>query len=300
MELSDFCFRSEYVRVDGLRIHYIDEGRGETILMLHGNPTWCYLYRNLISDLSRDYRCIALDLPGFGLSDKPAGADYTLRAQAGRIGLFVEKLGLKDITMVGHDIGGIAGLNWAAGHKHLVRRLILLNTRGAVPAVWGIKKYYPPWPYMALWPLRLPVVGELLVQGLNLLQKVVMPIAFHDKGSFGAVARKGFGFPYRGWTEKKAHLATVRQVPVWKSDPVYQLLCETGKALKGWEVPTQIIWGMKDPSFAPPVIDELEKLLPNHYPTLRIQEAGHFLTEEQPAIVAAGIRGFLKSCLIFS
>lgn len=291
--MGDFKFNSKFIEVEGNNIHYLDEGNGEVLLMLHGNPTWCYLYRHFIPQLSLEYRCLAPDFLGFGWSDKPVGADYSLQAQLQRLTIFIERLGLAEITLIVHDIGGIIGLSWAAEHKHLVKRLIILNTSGSVPAVWGNSRYLPPWSYLALWPLRLPGLGELLVQGFNFLQRVVMPLAFADRRVFTQAARRGFRAPYRCKTHRMAQLSTVRQIPILKADPVYHMLLKTGQSLKGWQVPTQIIWGMKDPSFSPKLIKDLECLLPNHRPTLRLPGAGHFLMEEQPMAILAKIKEFL-------
>lgn len=295
VKLEGFGFDSNYNEIAGHNIHYLDEGSGEILLMLHGNPTWCYLYRHFIPELSKEYRCIAPDFLGFGWSDKPEGADYSLQAQLRRLGHFVEKMGLTEITLVVHDIGGIVGLAWAAENKHLVKRLIILNSSGSVPEVWGDGRYLPPWSYLVLWPLRIPGVGELLVQRFNFLQKAVMPMAFSNKRVFTREARRGFGAPYRCGADRKAQLSTVRQIPILKSDPVYYMLLETGHKLNGWQVPTQIIWGLKDPSFPPRLIEDLERLLPNHQPSLRLPEAGHFLTEEQPAVISDKIKEFLKA-----
>jgi len=225
--------------------------------MLHGNPTWCYLYRNLISHLRRNCRCLAPDFLGFGLSDKPTGADYSLDKQVERLDLFIKQLNLKDITLVGHDVGGIVGLNWAAGNKNLVARLVILNTRGSVPAVLGSPNYRPPWPYILLWPLRLPGIGEFMVQGVNLLVKVIMPLSLLGNHEFMAKALRGYKFPYRRWRDRKAQLVTLRQIPIFKSDPLYRLLLETGKSLAGWQVPVQIIWGAKDPAFNSSIMEKI-------------------------------------------
>ncbi|GAB6179807.1 alpha/beta fold hydrolase [Desulfotomaculum defluvii] len=294
MQNGGYKFNSKYLEIEGYNMHYLDEGDGEVLLMLHGNPTWCYLYRHFIPDLSLAYRCIAPDFLGFGWSDKPAGEDYSLQAQVQRLALFVEKIGLTEITLVLHDIGGIIGLAWAAEHKQLVKRLIILNTSGSVPAVWGDQRYLPPWSYLVLWPLRIPGLGELLVQGFNFLQRVVMPLAFSNRRLFTKEARRGFRAPYQRKAERGAQLSTVRQIPILKSDPVYHMLFKTGHSLHGWRVPTQIIWGMKDPSFSPKLIKDLERLLPNHQPSLRLPGAGHFLTEEQPTAVLEKIKEFLS------
>ncbi|MFZ5645519.1 MAG: alpha/beta fold hydrolase [Bacillota bacterium] len=293
MRPNDFDYKSNYAKIGRYNLHYLDEGSGETILLLHGNPTWCYLYRNIIRQLRANYRCIAPDFLGFGLSDKPAEADYSLAKQAEMLNLLIKALGLKDITLVGHDIGGIIGLKWAAGNKKMVKRLVILNTRGSVPAVFGEPAYRPPWPYILMWPLRVPGIGELLVQGMNFLIKLVMPLSFGNKNSLKETGR-GFLFPYQCWKDRKAQLDTVRQIPILKSDPLYQMLLETGKNLSGWQVPVQIIWGLKDPAFNPSIIDEFKRLFPNHSHTLRIPHAGHFVAEEEPEAVAGRIDQFIR------
>ena len=295
MRPGDFSYPSRYLKVLGYNLHYLDQGEGEPILLLHGNPTWGYLWRLFLPELSRNYRCVVPDFLGFGLSDKPTGADYGLAAQQQRLSRFVDKLGLQEITLMGHDIGGIIGLSWAAENKERVKRLVLMNTSGTVPEVLGGNRYRIPWSYLVLWPLRLPGLGEGLVQGLNFLQRVVMPAAFWGRQFFSKEVRRGFAAPYRGWRDRKAQLVTVRQIPIWKSDPVYQMLYKTGRSLAGWQVPTQNIWGMKDPSFPPWIIHDLERLLPNHGITLRLPGAGHFLTEEKPEEILKQIKGFLQN-----
>lgn len=294
MKPQGFNFESNYTEIAGHNIHYLDEGMGETLVMLHGNPTWCYLYRKFIPELSKDYRCIVPDFLGFGYSDKPTGVDYSLQAQLQRFKHFVEKMKLIDITLVVHDIGGIIGLTWAAQHKHLVKRLVILNSSGSVPAVWGKDRYLPPWSYLVLLPLRIPKFGELMVENLNMLHRVVMPMAFHNKNIFTKGVRRGFGAPYQCKGDRKAQLSTVRQIPIFRTDDVYKMLLKTGHMLKGWQVPTQIIWGLKDPSFTHKTAKDLERLLPNHQPTIYLPRAGHFLTEEQPEVILDTIRKFLK------
>lgn len=293
--LSAFDYQGKYVEVAGYRLHYLDEGSGETLLFLHGNPTWCYLYRHLIGELRKNYRCIALDFLGFGLSEKPVEADYSLSKQIDRLAIFIEKLNLSNITLCLHDIGGIVGLAWAAEHKSLVKGLIIMNTVSCVPEVFGQGRYLPPWSYLALWPLRLPLLGEILVQGLNLLQRVVMPLAFKDRSKFNQQVRQGYGYPYGTWAKRYGQLCTVKQIPILKSDPAYQLILKTGQRLVGWPVPTQIIWGLRDPSSPRRLIPNTERLFPNHRKSLLLPEAGHFLPEEQPEAVTKKIKEFLSS-----
>ena len=123
-------FEEHYEVIDGIRLHYVDEGSGPPILLVHGQPTWSYLYRKMIQPLvAAGYRCIAPDLMGFGLSDKPTDESaYTLRRHVGLVTGLVEKLQLEGVTIVGQDWGGPIGLRYAIDHQDNVRSLVILNT----------------------------------------------------------------------------------------------------------------------------------------------------------------------------
>lgn len=183
MTPPDYPFASHFAAVSGHRMHYVDEGRGETLLLLHGNPTWSYLYRHVISGLSDRYRCIAPDHLGFGLSDKPADADYSMRAHVMRLETFVQALDLRDVTLVVQDWGGVIGLSWAVRHKALVERLVVLNTTGFVPDTpRELAALRPmPWGFPLLWSLRIPVLGELFVQGMAGFVRYLVPLGVHHR-----------------------------------------------------------------------------------------------------------------------
>ena len=292
-----YDFTSHIAIVDGHRMHYVDEGKGETLLFLHGNPTWSYLYRHQIRGLRDSYRCLAPDHLGFGFSDKPRHADLTMRAHIMRLDLFVTKLGLKEITLVVQDWGGIIGLGWAVRHKELIKRLVILNTTGFLPAnpkeQGSVRSL--PWGMFLLWGLKIPVLGELFVQGMNGFARVLLPLATHHKERLNAKVMAGYLEPYPNWRSRRAHLASVRQIPTLPSHPTWRLLRETGKELTGWQVPTQLIWGMKDPVFVPWFLEEFERRLPNHAPSLRIPDASHFLQDDTPDVITDKIREFLQN-----
>jgi len=293
-----YDFTSHIAMVDGHRMHYVDEGQGETVLLLHGNPTWSYLYRHQIQGLRDKYRCVAPDHLGFGFSEKPRHADLSMRAHIMRLDLFVSKLGLKDITLVVQDWGGIIGLSWAARHKELIKRLVILNTTGFLPdsAREILKNARPlPWGMALLWPLKIPVLGEVFVQGLNGFAGFLLPFATHHKERLNKERMAGYLEPYPTWHSRRAHLASVRQIPAFPSHPTWQLLRETGEELTGWTVPTQLIWGMKDPVFVPWFLEEFERRLPNHAPSLRIPDASHFLQDDTPDVITDKIREFLQN-----
>lgn len=293
----DFPFRSRFLPVDGQRLHYVDEGSGEPILMLHGNPTWSYLYRHLIADLRSSYRCVALDHLGFGFSDKPRRGDYSMRAHTQRLGNFVSKLGLTGVTLVVQDWGGIIGLGWAVRNKPLVKRLVIMNTTGFPPAGRGelLKMKPAPWGFLMLYPLKLPVVGELFVQGANGFVKRLLPAGIHHRERLDRNTMSGYLDPYPTWGSRRAHLASVRQIPLSPRHPTWRLLQEIDAELDGWQVPTQLVWGMRDPVFVPWFLEQFEKKLPNHAPTVRIEDASHFLQDDTPAPIITTIREFMQS-----
>jgi cis-3-alkyl-4-acyloxetan-2-one decarboxylase len=297
MTVPDYNFTARYADVCGHSMHYIDVGVGETVLMLHGNPTWSYLYRHMIKDISKDHRCVAVDHIGFGFSDKPKDADYSMRAHVMRLEAFVQKLGLKDVTLVVQDWGGVIGLSWAVRHKAWVKRLVVMNTAGFVPeSPMELARLRPiPWGFPLLWSLRMPILGELFVQGFGGFVRVLVPVGIHHRERLTPDVMRGYMEPYPTWSSRRSHLASVRQVPMRPSDPAWQLLRETGAELDGWQVPTQIIWGMKDPVFVPWFLEQFEKRLPNHAPTLRIPDASHFLQDDRPDLIVPAILSFIAN-----
>ncbi len=295
MNLPDYPFTSRFADVCGHRMHYVDEGQGETVLLLHGNPTWSYLYRHVITGLSDRYRCIAPDHLGFGYSDKPADADYSMRAHVMRLEAFVQTMGLRDITLVVQDWGGVIGLSWAVRHKSLVKRLVVLNTAGFVAETpRELAALRPlPWGFPMLWSLRIPIFGELFVQGLAGFVRYLVPLGITHRERLTREVMNGYLAPYPTWGSRRAQLAAVRQVPMRPKDSAWQLLRETGAELDGWTVPTQLVWGMRDPVFVPWFLEQFEKRLPNHAPTVRIEDANHFLQDDRPDLIIAAIRSFM-------
>ncbi|MBW1990306.1 MAG: alpha/beta fold hydrolase, partial [Deltaproteobacteria bacterium] len=150
-------------------MNYVDEGQGPLLLMLHGNPTWSYLYRHMIAQLSDDFRCVAPDLIGYGLSDKPADADYSMEAHARRLGLFIDKLDLSDITLVCQDWGGVIGLAHASANKERFSGLVPMNTAGFVPMLpAGLLALKGAWAFPYLWMYKTPILGKRMAMDWNL------------------------------------------------------------------------------------------------------------------------------------
>jgi pimeloyl-ACP methyl ester carboxylesterase/radical SAM superfamily enzyme YgiQ (UPF0313 family) len=295
-DIDDFPFICKTVDIEGNLLNYVDEGEGEPVLMLHGNPTWSYLYRHFIKELKNDHRCIALDFLGYGLSDKPPRGDYSMKAHIRRLGEFVERLGLKDITLICQDWGGVIGLSYAARNKDRFKRLIPMNTTGFAPENIGeaFKGSMGAWAFPYLWSFKIPVLGKKMGMDWNVFLNLGMRKGIHNrKRQLHKRAWLGYEYPFQRVQDRIAILRSVRQVPMVPFSPIIRLLKSTGTLLRGWEIRTQIIWGTKDPVFVPWFADKFEEILPNHAPTLRIPTASHFLQDDEPEIVIEKIKEFL-------
>jgi haloalkane dehalogenase len=294
-DIDDFPVTFKNIEIEGHRINFVDEGSGQTILMLHGNPTWSYLYRHIIADLKTDFRCVAPDLLGYGLSDKPPDADYSMEAHVRRLDEFVRKLDLKDITLVCQDWGGIIGLTWASRNKERVARLVPMNTAGFLPSSLGdLKSVLGAWAFPYLWSFKVPFLGKKMAMDWNIFLQAGMRLGTYNTSKMmHKKAMKGYLYPFQRVGDRTAILKSVRQVPMGPLDKVWWMLRGTEKALEGWPVRTRVIWGMKDPVFVPWFIERFEELLPNHAPSLKIPTAGHFLQDDEPQPIIKGIREFM-------
>ncbi|MCB0219338.1 MAG: alpha/beta fold hydrolase, partial [Chrysiogenetes bacterium] len=195
IKLDNYDFDSHYVNLPEGRIHYIDVGSGPTLLMVHGNPTWSYLYRHMIHGLSDKFRCVAIDHLGFGLSDKPSDADYSVPAHARRLGEVIEVIGLEKLTPVVQDWGGPTGLHWAVNHKDRVERLVIMNTIGFVPRREDLD-LSKIWALALLGSLKTPVLGEALIRGLHLFVRRGVPGAIYNRQSKTRERMKGYLLPH--------------------------------------------------------------------------------------------------------
>lgn len=298
-DIDDFPVQFRTIEIEGDRLNYVDEGSGEVLLMLHGNPTWSFLYRHLIRGLKDRYRCVAMDLLGYGPSDKPSDGDYTMHAHIRRLAAFVEQLDLKGITLLCQDWGGIIGLSYAARNKQRFRRLVPMNTAAFLPrTLREYREALQSWGFFYLWTYKVPVLGRRMAIEWNLFLKAALRFGFHNRArQIHDRARLGYLYPFQWPGHRTAILKSVRQVPLLPLGPLRDLLRDTERRLRGWPIRTQIIWGMRDPIFGPWFIEKFEALLPNHAPTLRIPTAGHFLQDDEPAILLERLEAFLAEDL---
>jgi haloalkane dehalogenase len=275
------------------RMHYVDVGPrdGKPVVMLHGNPTWGYLYRHLIAPaVEAGHRVIVPDHLGFGRSDKPDRPSlYTIRRHAQRMEALLESLDLHDATVVPQDWGGPIGLWWATRHHERVGRLFILNTYA----------HRPPGKVSLPLPIRLfraPVVGEAMVKGLDLFKRVFLFRAgvVHRERLTEAV-RRAYLAPHPSWSSRTPILVFPRQIPSGPEGPVSDLLGEIERELelRFRSKPVKIVWAMKDIAFTPQVLEQLwMKTFPAAEVT-RLEDAGHYLQEDAHERIAPALVEFL-------
>jgi haloalkane dehalogenase len=282
-----YPFRSNYLLLSGgVRLHYLDEGRGEPVVLLHGNPTWSFFYRNLVAGLSETYRAIVPDHVGCGPSDKPDDRhyEYSLRRRVQDLETLLEHLGLRDgLTLVLHDWGGMIGMAYAHRHPERVRRLVVFNT-AAFRLPPGKRL---PW---SLWVCRNSPAGPLLVRGLN---------AFCRGAAYWCVrrtleptVRAAYLGPYNNWSNRIAILRFIQDIPLKPGDPAYDLVREVEEGLGRFsDTPMLICWGLKDFVFNQDFLEEWMRRMP-HAEVHSFPDAGHFVLEDAGEAILPLVRDF--------
>jgi haloalkane dehalogenase len=272
---------------DGLRLHYIDEGAGEPVVMLHGNPTWSFYYRHLIDDLRGSYRVIVPDQIGLGLSDKPDDSqyDYTLSRRVEDLEALLDHLGLdRELTLVLHDWGGIIGMTYAARHPERIARLVVCNTAAFhIPAGKSLPR--------VLSIFRDSTAGAWLARGLNLFVRGTLWIGCKTR-RIPREVRDAYAAPYDSWDHRIAIHRFVQDIPLRPGDRCYDLISWLQDRLTLLQsVPMLIAWGMKDFVFDAPILDEWVRRFPAAE-VHRFPRAGHLLFEDEPEAVNRLVRSF--------
>jgi len=275
-----YPFEPRFMTVDGERLHYLDEGEGDPILFIHGTPTWSFLWRDFIKELRGTHRCIAPDHLGFGLSDKPAAANYTPQAHAERLALFIETLDLENFTLVVHDFGGPIGLSYALKRPEAVRSLFIMNT-------WLWSNEGNKTIERANGLLKGPV-GNFLYKRLNFSARVLLKAGFADKTKLTKELHAHYLKPFDSPAKRSAPHALAKALTA--SNDWYASLWEQRYILN--RLPMTIAWGMKDSFFPPAHLERWQEAFPNATVT-RFEDAGHFLQEE----VTDGLIQTLKDSL---
>ena len=271
----------------GNLMHYVDEGRGDPVVMVHGNPSWSFFYRDLIGELESSHRVIAPDHIGCGRSDKPTDEqyDYTLSTRVADLGTLIDSLDLRDITLVVHDWGGMIGMGWAAHHPDRIARLVVMNTAAfPLPTSLGFPS--------SLALARTPGIGALLVRGANAFSRGAVRHCVTRRPMSKAVAA-GYLEPYDSWAHRIAVHRFVQDIPLKKSDRAYPMMKETADALVHLvDKPMLICWGLKDFVFGHPFLDEWIRRFPRAE-VHRFEDCGHYILEDAGEEIIPLIREFV-------
>ena len=280
--LPGFDFAPHYVQIGDTRLHYLDEGAGaETMLCLHGEPTWCYLYRRAIPPLAERYRVVAPDLVGFGKSDKYAAAEgYSFHMHYEKLRALIEALDLQDITLICQDWGGLLGLTLAADHSERFARLVILNT--FLPTgEETISEAFLHWRAFSQKVGTRMQVGRLIAQTITNYELPDEIIAAYDA-------------PFPDDSYKAGAAVFPSLVPITPEMPGAAEMKAARRKLSQWRKPAQVMFSDGDPILGG-AAGYFRRLIPTaaDQPEITIRGAGHFLQEEKGAEIAAEVIAFI-------
>ncbi|MDP6931921.1 MAG: alpha/beta fold hydrolase, partial [Myxococcota bacterium] len=282
-----YPFEGRTVQVGGHGIHTLDEGRGSPVLMVHGNPTWSFYYRNLVLALRDTHRVVVPDHIGCGFSDKPSLDEYpyTLDRRVEDLTALVDSLELgDDITLVVHDWGGMIGMAWAVRNAHRIRRIVVLNT-AAFPKPDSKRL---PW---SLGLVRNTWLGAWLVQGFNAFSWGATRLAV-TRRPLSPPVRKAYCAPHDTWDNRLSTLRFVQDIPLGPEDPGWDTVTRTADGLKAFaDTPVLICWGARDFVFDDHFLREWQSRWP-HATVHRYEDCGHYVLEDARDEVIAQVRTF--------
>ena len=291
MQFPDYPYTPHRSEVrPGLSMSYLDEGPrdGEVIVMLHGNPSWSYYWRNLVAGLADRYRCIVPDHIGMGLSDKPDDVqyDYTLQSRVDDVETLLKHLGITGpLTLAVHDWGGMIGFGWALSHAAQVKRLVITNT-----AAFPLPQAKPmPW-QIALgrdWKF-----GALIIRAFNAFSSGASYLGVEKK--MPTDVRRAYVSPYNNWNNRISTVRFMQDIPLQPGDKAWALVESSGQKLPQYaDRPAFIGWGLMDFVFDKHFLDGFRAALPNAQ-VHAYDDAGHYVLEDKAAELVPAIRAFLE------
>jgi pimeloyl-ACP methyl ester carboxylesterase len=286
-----FPFESHYLTIGGHRYHYIEEGegQGDPVVMLHGNPNWCFYYRELIQKLSPHYYCIAPDHIGMGYSDKPTDEaySYTLAQRVKDLVEFLEAKSIsRNITLIMHDWGGAIGMSYARRHPEAIKKIVILNTTAFH---FPESKKLP----FTLWVTR-TFVGAFFVRAFNSFSAGATRIGV-KRTTMPDEVRRAYCAPYNSWKNRIATLRFVQDIPLKKGDPGFDYVEDLQNHLHLFRnTPILIAWGMKDIVFDVHFLQKWIEYLP-HAQVHRFEDCGHYILEDAQEEIGKLVVDFLAN-----
>jgi haloalkane dehalogenase len=280
-DLPDYPFAPHYLEIGGARMHYVDEGRGEVVLCLHGEPSWSFIYRRMIPELADHYRVVAPDFFGFGKSDKfTERGEYSFQMHRDSLVAFLDRLGLAGITLVAHDWGGLIGLRVVGEMPERFARLVLMNT--ALGTGEG-----PPGPGFLAWRDYVARTPDLDLA--RLFGRSIVEAAARTPAVLAAYAA-----PFPDRTYKEGVHAFPMLVPLAPGDPGAAESRAAREVLARWARPCLLLFSDRDPVLGVEAGRALERLIPTAAPLVVIEGAGHFLQEDRGPDLARRILAFMR------
>jgi len=281
-KLYPFC--SRHLRLDACQYHYLDEGVGVPLLMVHGNPTWSFYWRHLVVAFRDQFRVVVPDHVGCGLSDKPQTYAYTLDQHVDNLVRLIDALDLQGITLLGHDWGGAIGLGAALRRMDRVARIVLFNT-GAFP------------PHFVPWRIRLcrtPVLGTLAIRGANVFARAALTMAVANTERMTRAVRAGLLAPYDSWANRVAIDRFVRDIPFTPRHLTWKTLSAIEQSLPLLaDRPILLIWGMRDWCFNASCLERFVRVF-SGAEIHRLPDAGHYVVEDAHEQIIPLVRDFLQ------
>lgn len=270
--------QGHFVDAGGIHLHYVEAGKGTPVLLLHGWPTSSYLWRNVIPEIAKTNRVIALDLPGFGQSEKPLDASYSFRFHAEVLDKFLDAVGVEKMGLAVHDLGGPVGLYWATHNRERIRRLALLNTLVYPEMSWAVM--------MFVVACRLPVASQWISSPRGI--KLTMRLGVKNKAVIQGEALSAYLAPYRSRVARKALLKAAYGL----HPNGFKVINDR---LAGLRCPVRVVYGKND-RILPDVAKTMARVkrdLPQAEVTA-LEGCGHFLQEDQPQEVGRLLAEFFS------
>jgi pimeloyl-ACP methyl ester carboxylesterase len=281
---DEYPFESHYLDIDGLRYHYLDEGEGRPIILVHGNPTWSFMFRKLVPALSTTHRVIVPDHIGCGLSDKPHNYPYRLENHIENLQRLINELNLEKIDMVVHDWGGAIGMGYAVDAPENMHRITAMNTAAFLSEDC-------PWQVRVC---RTPFLGALLVRGFNAFVNGALKTTIKHQDRLTPAIREGFRAPYDSWAHRVAVHGFIKDIPMKNSHPTHATLAHIQKRLGRLNAkPMMICWGMKDFCFTKAFLDTWKQYFPNAQ-VHEFSDAGHYVLEDAHERIIPLLHEFLE------